>query len=57
LNKVSKSTQKEYYVKPPPTWMNDELQKNIRFNLLKIACDHQPETYEEQLMRELNINP
>jgi hypothetical protein len=57
IYKKNKHTQKEYYVKPPPTWMNDNLQQNTRFNLLKIACEHQPETFEEQLMRELNMNP
>ena len=25
-----------------------------RYELLKVACEHQPETYEEQLLRELN---
>ena len=54
IYKKNKHTQKGYYVKPPPTWMNDDLQQNMRVNLLKIACEHQPETFEERLMRELN---
>lgn len=56
IYKKNKHTQKEYYVKPPPTWMNDNPQQNMRFKLLKIACEHQPETYAEKLMRELNTN-
>ena len=54
IYKKNKDTQKEYYVKPPPACLNHNLQQNMRFNLLKIACEHQPETFEERLMRELN---
>ncbi len=51
----NKHTQKEFYIKPPPAQMNDNVYQNVRFELLKNACEHQPETYEEQLLRELNI--
>ena len=31
--------------------------KNImRFELLKVACEYQPETFEEKLIKELNKN-
>lgn len=50
----NKHTKKEFYVRPPPTCMNDNFQQNMRFELLKAACEHQPETFAEKLMRELN---
>lgn len=54
IYKKNKHTQKEYYVKPPPACLNDNPQQNMRFNLLKIACEYQPETFAERLMREQN---
>lgn len=52
----NKNTKKEYYVRPPPANMNNNFQQKVRFELLKIACKYQPETFEEKLMRELKIN-
>ena len=44
-------TKKKYYIIPPKNNTQCEL---TRYELLKVACEHQPETYEEQLLRELN---
>uniref|UniRef100_A0AB39JEX8 Uncharacterized protein n=1 Tax=Florenciella sp. virus SA2 TaxID=3240092 RepID=A0AB39JEX8_9VIRU len=49
----NKFTQKEFYIEPPNI---NNYQQNMRFNLLKIACEQQPETFEEKLMRELNLH-
>jgi len=48
----NKHTKKEFYVRPSST---NNFKENVRFELLKAACEYQPETYEEKLMRELNI--
>lgn len=49
----NKHTQKTYYLVP----CNSSNSKNkLRFDLLKVVCEHQPETFEEKLMKELNIN-
>lgn len=43
-------TNQEYYIIPS----DGKTKNNTRFELLKVACEFQPETYEEQLLRELN---
>lgn len=48
----NKHTKKEFYVRPPST---NNFKENMRFELLKVACGDQPETFEEKLMRELKI--
>lgn len=48
----NKFTQKVFYIKPP---ISNNHRENIRFKLLNIACERQPETYAEKLMRELNM--
>tara|TARA_A100001011_G_scaffold379147_1_gene444802 strand:- start:650 stop:907 length:258 start_codon:yes stop_codon:yes gene_type:complete len=47
----NKHTYKEYYIIP---CTNNDPQSKIRFELLKAACEHQPETLEEKIKRELN---
>tara|TARA_Y100000768_G_scaffold387153_1_gene377467 strand:+ start:116 stop:364 length:249 start_codon:yes stop_codon:yes gene_type:complete len=43
-------TKKKYYIIPS----NKIIKNNMREELLKVACEHQPETYQERLLRELN---
>jgi len=44
-------TNQEYYIIPS----DGKTKNNMRFELLKVACEFQPETYEEQLIRELKL--
>ena len=44
------NTNKEYYIIPS----DGKTKNNMRFELLKVACEYQPETFEEKLFRELN---
>ena len=41
----NKHTYKEYYIIP---CVNNDPQEKIRFDLLRAACEHQPETLEEK---------
>ena len=45
------NTNKEYYIIPSD---GKTKKNNMRFELLKVACEYQPETFEEKLFRELN---
>ena len=47
----NKHTKKGFYVRPPS--INNK--ENMLFELLKAACEGQPETYEEKIIREFNI--
>ena len=44
------NTNKEYYIIPS----DGKTKNNMRVELLKVACEYQPETFEEKLFRELN---
>jgi len=44
------NTNKEYYIIPS----DEKTKNNMRVELLKVACEYQPETFEEKLFRELN---
>ena len=46
------NTNKEYYIIPS----DGKIKNNMRFELLKVACEYQPETFEEKLIKELNQN-
>tara|TARA_Y100000389_G_scaffold51246_1_gene46997 strand:- start:1641 stop:1898 length:258 start_codon:yes stop_codon:yes gene_type:complete len=46
------NTNQEYYIIPS----DEKTKNNMRFELLKVACEYKPETFEEKLFRELNEN-
>tara|TARA_Y100000389_G_scaffold200460_2_gene240949 strand:- start:13247 stop:13507 length:261 start_codon:yes stop_codon:yes gene_type:complete len=48
----NKHTQKTYFIVP---CKSSKSKDNLRFHLLKLMCEHQPETFEDNLMKELNI--
>ena len=48
----NKHTNKEYYIIPVSNGNN---YNKTRFELLKVACEHQPETLEEKWLREAKL--